>query len=66
VNDVAIPADLLTIPAELRVPADAASAARGEQMAQWFLRRQAIGIRDRARCAARRNNFPKAGWGGLW
>jgi glyoxylase-like metal-dependent hydrolase (beta-lactamase superfamily II) len=29
---------------ELRVPADAASAARGERMAQWFLRRQAIGI----------------------
>ncbi len=43
-NDVAIPVDLFNIPAELRVPADAASAARGERMAQWFLRRQAIGI----------------------
>ena len=43
-NDVAIPADLFTIPAELRIPTDAASAARGERMAQWFLRRQAIGI----------------------
>jgi len=43
-NNVAIPADLFTIPAELRIPADAAEAARGERMAQWFLRRQAIGI----------------------
>jgi glyoxylase-like metal-dependent hydrolase (beta-lactamase superfamily II) len=43
-NDVDIPADLFAIPAEFRVPADAADAARGERMAQWFLRRQAIGL----------------------
>lgn len=43
-NDVALDPALFAIPAELRVPADAASAARGERMAQWFLRRQAIGI----------------------
>jgi glyoxylase-like metal-dependent hydrolase (beta-lactamase superfamily II) len=43
-NGVALDAALFAIPAELRVPADAASAARGERMAQWFLRRQAIGI----------------------
>ena len=44
VYDANIAADLFAIPAELRVPADAASAAQGERMAQWFLRRQAIGI----------------------
>jgi glyoxylase-like metal-dependent hydrolase (beta-lactamase superfamily II) len=43
-NDVAVDVGLFTIPAELRIPADAASAARGERMAEWFLRRQAIGI----------------------
>jgi glyoxylase-like metal-dependent hydrolase (beta-lactamase superfamily II) len=43
-NNVAIAADLFAIPAELRLPADAAETARGERMAQWFLRRQAIGI----------------------
>jgi glyoxylase-like metal-dependent hydrolase (beta-lactamase superfamily II) len=43
-NDVALDPALFTIPAELRIPADAAEAARGERMAQWFLRRQAIGI----------------------
>lgn len=43
-NDIDIPADQFAIPAELRIPADAAEAARGERMAQWFLRRQAIGL----------------------
>jgi glyoxylase-like metal-dependent hydrolase (beta-lactamase superfamily II) len=43
-NDVAIPAELFAIPAELRVAANADETARGERMAQWFLRRQAIGI----------------------
>jgi glyoxylase-like metal-dependent hydrolase (beta-lactamase superfamily II) len=42
-NDVAVDAGLLAIPVELRISADTASAARGERMAQWFLRRQAIG-----------------------
>jgi len=44
VNDVDIPAELFAIPAELRVPANADETERGERMAQWFLRRQAIGI----------------------
>src|SRR6185369_15950952 len=43
-NDVAVDTGLFAIPAELRVSADAADAGRGERMAQWFLRRQAIGI----------------------
>jgi glyoxylase-like metal-dependent hydrolase (beta-lactamase superfamily II) len=43
-NDVAVSADLFAIPAQFRVTADAADAGRGERMAQWFLRRQAIGI----------------------
>jgi len=43
-QDVAVPAGLFDIPAELRIPADAADTARGERMAQWFLRRQAIGL----------------------
>lgn len=43
-NDVALPAEQFAIPAGLRVAADAADTARGERMAQWFLRRQAIGI----------------------
>jgi glyoxylase-like metal-dependent hydrolase (beta-lactamase superfamily II) len=43
-NDVAVAADLFAIPAEFRVAANAADASRGERMAQWFLRRQAIGI----------------------
>jgi glyoxylase-like metal-dependent hydrolase (beta-lactamase superfamily II) len=43
-NNVALDPALFAIPTELRVPADAASTARGERMAQWFLRRQAIGI----------------------
>ncbi|HXV21635.1 MAG TPA: MBL fold metallo-hydrolase, partial [Desulfuromonadales bacterium] len=43
-NDVALADDLFAIPVELQLPFDAADARRGEQMAQWFLRRQAIGI----------------------
>ena len=43
-NNVALDPALFAIPAELRIPADAAEAARGARMAQWFLRRQAIGI----------------------
>ena len=43
-NGLAIDAALFAIPAEFRVAADAADTARGERMAQWFLRRQAIGI----------------------
>jgi glyoxylase-like metal-dependent hydrolase (beta-lactamase superfamily II) len=39
-NDVALSSDLFAIPAELRVAANAADAARGERMAQWFLRRE--------------------------
>lgn len=43
-NGVPAPADLFAIPAELRLPFDEPDARRGERMAQWFLRRQAIGL----------------------
>ena len=43
-NDVALADELFAIPVELQLPFDAADALRGERMAQWFLRRQAIGI----------------------
>jgi glyoxylase-like metal-dependent hydrolase (beta-lactamase superfamily II) len=43
-NGVPAADELFAIPAELQVPFDAADARRGESMAQWFLRRQAIGI----------------------
>jgi len=43
-HNIDLPADNFTIPAALRVAANAADAARGEQMAQWFLRRQVIGF----------------------
>lgn len=43
-HDTAIPAGLFDIPAELGVPAVAADIARGEQLAQWLLRRQVNGF----------------------
>ncbi|MHB8764315.1 MAG: MBL fold metallo-hydrolase [Deferrisomatales bacterium] len=43
-HDVPPAAGLFAVPAELRAPFDAADARRGEVMAQWFLRRQAIGL----------------------
>jgi glyoxylase-like metal-dependent hydrolase (beta-lactamase superfamily II) len=43
-NDITLTAEQFAIPAGLRVVVDAADTARGERMAQWFLRRQAIGI----------------------
>ncbi len=43
-HDFAITAGQFDIPAELRVAANASDTARGERMAQWFMRRQVIGI----------------------
>jgi glyoxylase-like metal-dependent hydrolase (beta-lactamase superfamily II) len=43
-HDVAISAGQFDIPTELRIPADEVDTARGERMALWFLRRQAIGL----------------------
>jgi hypothetical protein len=43
-NGVVLADELFAIPAELQLPFYAADARRGERMAQWFLRRQAIGI----------------------
>lgn len=43
-HDDTVPVGQFDIPAELRAAADAADTARGERMALWFLRRQAIGL----------------------
>jgi sugar lactone lactonase YvrE len=43
-NDVPAEAELFAVPADLQVPFDSADGLRGERMAQWFLRRQAIGF----------------------
>jgi sugar lactone lactonase YvrE len=43
-NGVPAADELFAVPEALQVPFDEADARRGESMAQWFLRRQAIGI----------------------